>query len=150
MDANLELPGPDHDMDCAPCDPADAARAVLGVLVGLAPHLPASMLRELIFRLGRCAMTESARSLAQGMGTGHGALRDPSVALPLATLVGGNDGRALQRVLRAAGLTPLAALQAAAWGVGDLDELVLEWAQELEDSTPAASAGDIVVEPPVA
>lgn len=49
------------------CLPADAARSALGVLVRYSPVLPPALLEELVFRMGQCAMTESARNLARAV-----------------------------------------------------------------------------------
>ncbi len=102
---------------CLAClPPADAARSALGVLVRYAPQLPPALLEDLVFRMGQCSMTESARNLARAVaaaaaapstaapalpGGGGSGLQDPGVAALLAALVGGRQATAVQGTLQA-------------------------------------------------
>jgi hypothetical protein len=60
---------------------ADAARSALGVLVLSAHLLPPALAEQLVFSMGQCRMTESARNLAGAVASskGAGSLSDPAV-----------------------------------------------------------------------
>eukprot|EP00887_Chlorella_sp_A99_P005680 scaffold1.g5680.t1 len=129
----------------------DAARSALGVLVRFAHQLPAPLLAELVFRVGQCRMTESARNLAAAAAAGGpaaGALHDPASAALLAALVGGYHGGSVQATLEGAGLAPLAAVHAAVWGSGNGDGALADWARQLAAAQPGG--GRVVIQPPVA
>jgi hypothetical protein len=126
----------------------DAARAALGVLVRYAPALPASVLEDLVARMGRCRMTESARNLAAAAASARpgSALQDPGVAALLAALAGGLQGDAVQATLHSSGLAPLSAVYAAVWGQGNRDAAIDRWKAQLADS----SGGVVQITPPAA
>jgi hypothetical protein len=126
----------------------DAARAALGVLVRYAPALPASILEDLVARMGRCRMTESTRNLAAAAAAARpgSALQDPGVAALLAALAGGLQGDAVQATLHASGLAPLSAVYAAVWGQGNRDAAIDRWKVQLSSD----SAGLVKITPPAA
>jgi hypothetical protein len=66
---------------CTPLLIADAARSALGVLVRSAHLLPPALAEQLVFSMGQCRMTESARNLAGAVASskGAGSLSDPAV-----------------------------------------------------------------------
>jgi len=115
----------------------DAARAALGALVRYAPALPASVLEDLVARMGRCRMTESTRNLAAAAASARpgSALQDPGVAALLAALAGGLQGDAVQATLHASGLAPLSAVYAAVWGQGNAEAAIARWKLQLADSS---------------
>lgn len=125
----------------------DAARAALGALVRYAPVLPASVLEDLVARMGRCRMTESTRNLAAAAASARpgSALQDPGVAALLAALTGGLQGDAVQATLHASGLAPLSAVYAAVWGQGNRDAAIERWKVQLADSS-----GVVQIAPPAA
>lgn len=120
---------------------------MLGAIVLLSRELTADILQELVIKLGVCRMTESARVLAE-MVIEHGtpALRDPAVAVPLTALVGGKSSLVVQRVLRAAGLAPLAAVHGAVWGGVDPAPLIEQWSDALSATDPVGAR--VAVVPP--
>lgn len=113
----------------------------------LSRELTADLLQELVVKLGVCRMTESACVLAE-MIVEHGtpALRDPAVAVPLTALVGGKNSTIVQRVLRAAGLAPLAAVHGAVWGGTNPAPLIQEWSDALSAVDPVGAR--LAVVPP--
>jgi hypothetical protein len=125
----------------------DAARAALGVLVRYAPALPASVLEDLVSRMGRCRMTESTRNLAAAAASARpgSALQDPGVAALLAALTGGLQGDAVQATLHASGLAPLSAVYAAVWGQGNGEAAIERWKVQLADAS-----GVVQIAPPAA
>lgn len=134
----------------------DAARSALGVLVRFARQLPPHLVEDLVFRMGQCSMTESARNLAGAVAasasatTSAGALRDPGVAALLAALVGGMQGKAVAGTLQAAGLAPLASVYAAVWGTVDERSAIAEWQRELAGAAALDGAAGVVITPPSA
>ncbi len=73
-----------------------------------AHQLPPVLLEDLVFRMGQCSMTESARNLARAVaaaapsaGGASAGLQDPGVAALLAALVGGRQATAVQGTLQA-------------------------------------------------
>lgn len=128
---------------------ADAARIVLGVFVRMAAGLPRAFLGELVLRLGQCSMTESARSLARAAAKGVSTnLAAPSVAAPLAALIGGRNSQAVVATLTESELAPLAAIFAGVWGTEQREAACLAWQRQLDADEPHGSAR-FVVTPPV-
>lgn len=129
---------------------ADAARVALGVLVRSAHLLPPAQAELLVFRMGQCRMTESARSLAAAVAAARapGSLSDPAVASLLAALVGGMHGPAVQGTLQAAGLAPLAAVYSAVWGTGDRGAALADWQRQLAAAHPETAAAVAITPPP--
>ncbi|KAL4432170.1 hypothetical protein ABPG77_005932 [Micractinium sp. CCAP 211/92] len=126
----------------------DAARSALGVLVRSAHLLPPALAERLVFSMGQCSMTESARNLASAVAASKapGSLSDPAVSSLLAALVGGMHGPAVQGTLQAAGLAPLAAVYSAVWGTGDRQAALADWRRQLAAAHPEAAVA--VVPPP--
>ena len=130
----------------------DAARSALGVLIRFAPILSASLLEDLVARMGRCRMTESTRNVAAAVMAARpgSALQDPGVAALLAALAGGGvEGDAVQGVLHAAGLAPLSAVYASVWGVGSTNAAVMRWQRQL-GSGGGGGGGLVSITPPAA
>lgn len=147
----------------------DAARDALGVLVRFAPLLPSDLLEELVVRIGRCRMTESARNLvaAASISRPGSALRSPNVVALLVALsgVGGRSavgstlmdadaaahvrGDAVQSMLIASGLAPLAAVYSAVWDQGNLDLAVQKWEGLVRAGRGGGGRDAVRVTPPV-
>lgn len=122
---------------------------MLGVFVRMAAGLPRAFLGDLVLRLGQCAMTESARSLAHAAAKGVSPnLSGPGVAAPLAALIGGRNSEAVVATLTESDLAPLAAIFANVWGAEQKESATQAWQRQLDADEPHVYA-HFVVTPPV-
>ena len=111
----------------------EAARTVLGALLGYAPTLPRDRAEQLVGLMVMGSMTESLRNVTGSLASSapNSALHSAPVAALLAASVGGLQQAAVSSALQSSGLYPLAFLYAAVWGQGSPEAMEGIWRDRL-------------------
>lgn len=111
----------------------DAARTVLGALLGYAPMLPKGRLKRLVEHMVMGGMTESLRNVLASIivSPPNNALHSTAVASLIAASVGGLQDGPILDSLKSSGLYPLAFLFSAVWGQGNPDACEDSWRESI-------------------